>query len=67
MSSTRSVRWDIVQGRAAEGAIQNYLFGRFVPSHRRYTVAYEAPGGVITGEWHNNRMETDLAAIDLEE
>lgn len=42
------------------------LFGRFIPSHRRYTVAYEV-GDVITGEWHNNRMETDLAPIDPED
>lgn len=39
------------------------LLGRFIPAHRRYTVAYKI-GDVITGEWHNNRMETDLAPID---
>ncbi len=43
------------------------LFGHFVPSHHRYTVAYEQADGVNTGEWHNTRMETDLAPIDFGE
>ena len=41
------------------------LLGHPIPVHRRYTVVYEIDG-VITGEWNNNRMETDLASIESE-
>ena len=40
------------------------LLGRFIPSHRRYTVAYEVGDGVVNGEWHDNRMEHDLGPLD---
>jgi len=42
------------------------LFGRLIPAHRRYTLAYEV-GDVVTGEWNDNRMETDLAPTDADE
>lgn len=42
------------------------LLGHPIPAHRRYTVAYEIGEGVATGEWNDNRMETDLAPIESE-
>ena len=41
------------------------LLGYPIPAHRRYTVAYVIDD-VITGEWNDNRMETDLAPIQSE-
>lgn len=38
------------------------LFGDPMPAHLRYTVAYE-DRGIITGEWNNDRRESDLAPI----